>query len=272
MQVCYEKQDFYTYVLRELLAEQLLTKSSTILVVCGGQTDYKTLRSLRFENVTISNLDNRRLNTEEKHPFAPYEWRYEDAENLSYPENSFDFVMVHSGLHHLHCPEKGITEMYRVASSGVIGFEPNKNLFTSLGVRMGFGQEYETAAVFRHNCIHGGVANTRIPNYVHRFSNADIVRTVQTFAPVARHRYRFWYTTRIPGRLYRMKKRYVRPLVRMSESLLRAMGRTFPFFANNMAFFISKPVMPLDLFPWLTVIEGEIVPNQEYLEQVYEPF
>jgi len=37
--------------------------------------------------------------------------------------------------------------MYRVAGRGVLAFEPRDTRLVRLGVRLGFGQEYEIAAV-----------------------------------------------------------------------------------------------------------------------------
>ena len=261
--------DFYAAVLSELLADSTLSRGSRILVVCGGDRDHEILSSLAFDQVTICNLD-ARLQHDGAERFAPYRWSYEDAEALSYEDASFDFVIVHSGLHHLRCPLKGLTEMYRVAARGLLGFEPNRSLFTALGVKLGFGQEYETSAVFHNDCEFGGVANSPVPNFVFRFSKADVVRAIQSYAPVARHRYRFWYATRIPGRLYRMKRRSLGILIELTRGLLVFLGKTLPLFANNVAFFVAKPDLPADLFPWLTVEDGAIVPDVGYLAQIYQ--
>jgi hypothetical protein len=159
--------------------------------------------------------------------------------------------------------------MYRVASRGILAFEPKQGLFTTLGVKLGFGQDYETAAVFDNACRFGGVANTAVPNFVYRFTKHDVVRAIQSYAPIAGHRYRFWYATRLSDRLYRMKKKHLGTLVRLTARLLVLLGRTCPFFANNMAFFVSKPAIPGDLFPWLRLEGDAIVPDVEYLEQLY---
>lgn len=262
--------DFYTYVLSKLLAEKILTRSSRILVVCGEKMDHGILSSLGFEDVTISNLS-ARSSADNKSQYAPYEWTYQDAEALSYPDCSFDFVIVHSGLHHLRCPQKGIVEMYRVASSGILGFEPLRNLFTLVGVKMGFGQEYETAAVYFNDCRCGGVEDSAIPNYVYRFTKGDIARTIQSYAPIREHGYRFWCTTRIPVRLQRLaKKRYV-VAVRAAQPLLVLLGRAFPCFANNMAFLVTKREDSCGLFPWLQRVNDSIVPDRQHLEQIYGP-
>ena len=264
-----EKTDFYASVLRELLSQRVLLTSSRILVVCGDAHDHETLTSLRFEQVTISNIDER-LKEDPGNRFAPYAWDYQHAEALTYGDNSFDFALVHSGLHHLRCPQKGIAEMYRVAAAGILAFEPHRSLFTSLGVKLGFGQQYETAAVFYNECRYGGVANSSVPNYVYRFTRADVERTIQTHVPVAPHRFRFWYATQMPFRLRAIKKNTLRGAgVRLLGGPLVFLGKIFPFLANNMAFYVAKPAIPGDLFPWLRAAGNRIIANEEWLKRQY---
>src|SRR6266851_8888773 len=52
-----------------------------------------------------------------------------------------------SGAAYCHSPHRGLLEMYRVARRGVLAFEPRDTRLVRLGVRLGFGQEYEIAAV-----------------------------------------------------------------------------------------------------------------------------
>jgi SAM-dependent methyltransferase len=261
---------FYQDVLTSLMARYpWLTPDAEILVVCGGPFDREVLQSLGFRNVTISNLDER-ISQSGVNPFAPYDWSYQDLENLKYEDESFDAVIVHSGLHHLRCPQRGINEMYRVARHGVIGFEPNRNFYTSLGVKLGVGQEYEDAAVYHNECRWGGVANTDVPNYVVRFNAADIRRTVQTYCPVARHQIDYFYATRVPGRVESLRSKGLagRLTVKLA-GLLSLLGR-FPPFANNMAFCVLKPAIPEDLFPWLEMKDGRVGCRREYLDTKYK--
>lgn len=260
--------DFYKSTLESLLADGTLTRTSKVLVICGGDTDREVFESLGFKDVTVSNLSL----PPDKQGTSPLasSWARQDAERLSYPDNTFDIAVVHSGLHHLRCPQKAIGEMYRVASRGILGFEPARNLFTALGVKMGIGQQYEIAAVCYNNYKAGGVADSRIPNYVYRFSKTDIIRTVQALAPVASHRYRFWYATRLPGSLKGATRRGVRLFVDLLAPLLTLVGRMFPFLANNIAFFVAKPTLPNDLFPWLCMEGNEIAPRREYIEKIYK--
>jgi len=261
---------FYREVMSRLMREGVLSAGDSILVVCGGPFDKQVLESLGFSNVTITNLDERQK-TDGGAEFAPYRWDFQDLESLGYADESYDAVIVHSGLHHLRCPQRGINEMYRVARRAVVGFEPHRNLYTSLGVKLGAGQEYEDAAVYYNDCRWGGVANTEIPNYVVRFNRGDIERTVQIYNPVARHRIDFFHATRIPSRLQRLASAgTVGRAVGLFTGALAALGR-LPMFANNIAFCIHKPSLPMDLFPWLRLDDGRVTCDRTWLEQKYLP-
>ncbi|MBE1302185.1 MAG: methyltransferase domain-containing protein [Alteromonadaceae bacterium] len=48
-----------------------------------------------------------------------------DAENISLPDNSFDFVITKETLHHLPRPYNAIYEMLRVAKHGIVFVEPS---------------------------------------------------------------------------------------------------------------------------------------------------
>ncbi len=260
---------FYRDVLQRLLARKVLRLDDSVLVVCAGPFDKQVLESLGFANVTITNLDERQK-VDGGAGFAPYRWEFQDLEALGYADASFDVAIVHSGLHHLRCPQRGINEMYRVARRAVIGFEPHRNLYTTLGVKLGAGQAYEDAAVFYNDCRWGGVANTEIPNYVVRFNRGDIERTVQIYNPIARHKIDFFYATRIPSRLQGLSRQgVVGRAVGAMTGLLAALGRLPPF-ANNIAFCIHKPALPDDLFPWLKLEDGRVTCNREWLAHKYK--
>lgn len=111
---------FYTHVLRGLIAERHLTRDMHVLVVCGGMLDRNVLHDLGFEHVIITNISTPR----DPCPFAPFEWQWQQAEDLTLPDGSVDFCIVHSGLHHCHSPHRGLLEMYRVAKHGLVLFEP----------------------------------------------------------------------------------------------------------------------------------------------------
>lgn len=259
----HEHYGFYQEVLQELLDDGTLRRDDAILVVCAGPADRDVLHGLGFTNVTLTNLS-------EAEDVAPFVFAQHDAENLGFDDGSFDVAIVHSGLHHLRCPARGITEMIRVARKGILGFEPHRSWFTALGVRLGFGQRYELAAVNPTEGERGGVADSGLPNYVARFCRADVEEIARTSEPIGAPRIRCWYRTRMPRRLTFVKNPALRVAARLSGGVLTRLGRTVPTFANNVAFYVAKPRIPEDLFPWLRVEDGRVVVDRSYLRGQYD--
>jgi ubiquinone/menaquinone biosynthesis C-methylase UbiE len=56
--------------------------------------DRDILFAAQFSDVTISNLD-----TQHQGNLKPYQWSLQDAENLSFADDAFDFAIAHMGLH-----------------------------------------------------------------------------------------------------------------------------------------------------------------------------
>lgn len=261
--------DFYRRTLQRLLERGFLRRDQRLLVACGGQPDREVLHDLGFSQVTISNLDARMRGDE----FAPYPWSFQDAENLQFPDESFDIVVVHNGLHHCYSPHRALLELYRVARRGVVVFEPRDTFLVRLGVRLQFGQEYEVAAVAGNDLRFGGVRNTAIPNYVYRWTEREIVKTLSTFAPVGRPRLEYFYALRVPEeRLAAFKNRWVVGSVRALLPVLRLFTALFPRQCNCFAFALEKPQWPRDLHPWLALRDGQPVLREDWVRARYREF
>ena len=61
----------------------------------------------------------------------PYQWLKAPAEDIPFPNGTFDFVICRSLLHHLEVPSKGLAEMARVLKPGgkFVCWEPNLSIF-----------------------------------------------------------------------------------------------------------------------------------------------
>lgn len=258
--------DFYDRTLGALMKRGLLDTGMRILVCCGGRFDREALLARGFRDVTISNLDVRMKGDE----LAPFAWSFQDAENLQFPDRDFDFVIAHSGLHHCHSPHRALLEMYRVARRAVLIFEPRDTFLVRLGVRFDFGQEYEVAAVAGSGLAYGGVRNSPIPNYVYRWTEREIEKTLATFDPVGRPRLHYFYALRVPEqRLSWMKNRFASNLVRGLLPLLRVFTAIFPRQTNCFAFCTEKLQLPRDLHPWLTLEDGTPKPRRDWMAARY---
>lgn len=261
-------ESFYIEVLDRLLSEGILTRDMRILVVCAGQTDKDAFLHCGFRNVVISNLDSRMKGNE----FSPFEWSFQDAENLAFEDDTFDFCVVHSGLHHCYSPHRGMLEMYRVSKLGLLLFEPYDNILTRIGIRLKFGQEYEHSAVFHNGCAYGGVKNSSIPNYVYRMTKQEIVKAVTCFAPYGPHRFKFIHRMRLPFRQLKGRKQKIFYFALLAcTPFLKVLSTLFPEQCNNFAAIVRKPAVNGKLHPWLRREGEHIALNKEWLEQRYQP-
>ena len=233
--------------LSEILRKTRIPRDQSVLVVCGGEFDRDTLLEEGYTAVTISNLDDRVRGDE----FAPYAWSFQDAEGLSFPDRSFDYCIVHAGLHHCASPHRALLEMYRVARHGVLAFEARDSLMMRMAVRAGRVPVYETCAVRSHNFRYGGVRNTGVPNYIYRWTETEVEKTIASYAPHAPHRIRYYYGLRVPEeRLPFASNARLQWLSRGTKRIVEVSTRLFEKQGNLFAFFIEKPE-ETTLFPWL---------------------
>jgi SAM-dependent methyltransferase len=252
--------DFYSETLGELLKSGWMTRDSSVLVSCGGKHDRDVFHDLGFRNVTISNLDSRMVGDE----FAPYGWSRQDAEALSFEDEAFDFVVVHQGLHHCYSPHRGLLEMYRVARVGVLAFEPRETGLVRLGVKLGFGQEYEIAAVAANEMKLGGVANRATPNFVYRWTEREIEKTIHAYAPEGRAEFRYFSALRVPAdRIWMMKNRVAAVALRALLPVVKVLAKVFPSQSNCFAFAVSKVK---ELHPWM---KSETEVNEKWVRERY---
>jgi ubiquinone/menaquinone biosynthesis C-methylase UbiE len=181
---------FYTRTLRTLLRKGLINPDDQVLVCCGGPFDIQTLNALGFRNVTISNLDTRRSDTQ------PYAWSYQDVEQLSFADAAFDWVLVHDGLHHCGSPHKGLVEMYRVARKGCLVIEARDSLIMRVAAALGLTPWYEVEAVTTNGWIAGGLRNGPVPNFIYRWTEREVRKTLESAYPHEVNDVQFFYGMR----------------------------------------------------------------------------
>ncbi len=257
------RSDFYA----DTISAWIPDRHSTVLIVAGGDTDHAIFAALGFNRVTISNLDSRMNGSE----FQPYDWRFLDAEHLELTDGSYDYVVVHAGLHHLRSPHRGLTEMYRVARKGVVFLESRDSLTMRLIERLNLTQPYEHAAVFYSEGKFGGVTNSEIPNYVYRWTEREVEKTISSYSPTVRHRFRYRYGVGAPSTLKLERGNVLRRLlVMLAVPAFRVFTAVFPRERNLFACFVEKPAPGEGLYPWLKLHEGEVRFNHEWADVRYK--
>ncbi len=260
-----ERSSFYRRVLEQLLEEGVVRRDMSVLVVAGGPADRDAFRELGFDQVTISNVDE----AVAAEGLAPYEWSYQDAESLDYADGSFDLTVVSAGLHHCRSPHRALLELYRVARVAAVALESRDSSLMRLAVRLGAVDEYELAAVAAHGLRSGGVANTSTPNYVYRWSEREVEKTVASFAPHARHRIHFFRKFELPEALIEIDRGMRATVLRLARPVVTGVTRVLPRQANLFAFAIEKPRLPADLQPWMRVEEDELLPDPDVVARRY---
>jgi SAM-dependent methyltransferase len=156
-------------------------RSQPVLVVGGGREDQEILGACGFEKIVLSNLDGTGQTL--------------DAEAITLPDNSYSIVFAHAILHHCRCPHKALGEMVRVAQKHVLFLEPNDSRALRFLIRLGYSFPYELAAVATQNCLHGGLRNGPIPNYIYRWTRRAVIQCVAAYHPERQfdiHTHPFW--------------------------------------------------------------------------------
>lgn len=243
------RNDFYARVVSRSLDD----RAASVLVVGGGEADREVFLRHGFTRVTLSNVDERTPPT----AFAPYAWCHQDAERLTFADDSFDYVVAHAMLHHCHSPHRAFLEMYRVARRGALAIEARDSALMRALERLHLAQVYEPAAVYCNDGRFGGVNNSEIPNFVYRWTEREVEKMVRSYAPHVRARIRYFYGHARPSTPALESGGGAKQVaVGLLHPLYRVFAAAFPRQQNLFAFLVEKPIYPDDLHPWLTWAAG----------------
>lgn len=217
----------YADAMRKLLDSGKVALTDSVLVVCGDGFDRGALEGVGFTDLTITNLSTGH-----------------DAEDLTYADGSFDVAVVHAGLHHCRSPHRALLEMYRVARKLVVVFEARDNVAMRAAKALGLTSDYELNAVVSHHYIDGGVRNSHIPNFIYRWTEREVLKTVRSYDPATVPDVEFFYGFRMPDHLTASLKRIVGFIGVVLTAIAPRQGNAFGFAVHK-----SKRLQP-----WL---EGE---------------
>lgn len=226
----------------------MLRRDHSVLAVCAGPAERDVFQGLGLTEVTLTNLDARMSATD----VAPFAWGVEDAQSLSFGDQTFDFVFVADGLHHCSSPHAALLEMYRVARRGIVVVESRDSLIMRLANRLGLSPEYELEAVFDHDGIAGGLNNSAVPNFIYRWTEREFRKVVRSFNPRGRHLFRFYYGLNLPRETAEFRKNPAKSItISLAAPLVGLITRVLPRQCNSFAMVALKPSLPGDLWPWL---------------------
>jgi SAM-dependent methyltransferase len=262
-----ERSGFYGRTLRDLVNSGVLDEKMSILVGAGGVADRNVFVEHGFRDVTITNVDE----TMTSEDCEPYRWERQDVEALTYPDEAFDWAVVSAGLHHCRSPHRGLLELYRVARRGVLAIESRDSALMRAAIRVGVIDEYELEAVAANAFRSGGVRNTPVPNYVYRWTEREVQKTIASHAPHARHTLLWFHELELPLSLFDVcagrRRRGIAWALQALEPSARALVRLFPSQANLFGFAILKPRVPGDLQPWLRDTDDGPAPDRAWIQR-----
>lgn len=163
---------------RWLRAHQV-DRNADVLILGASAEDGRSFRQAGFTNVTLSQISA----SEQPTAGAPSELTSLDAEDLALQDGHCDVVFVHEVLHHCRSPHRGLCEMLRVSRCHVAVMEPHDSATMRLLTRLKFSSPFELPAVIGNDYVRGGVRDTCVPNYLYRWSERDVRKSVSSFLP-----------------------------------------------------------------------------------------
>ena len=239
-----ERAGFYEKVLRSLLEQGLVGRDARVLVVAGGELDRAVFAACGFTDVTFTNLAD---DTAER----------QDAEALTYDGDSFDLAVISAALHHCASPHRALLELYRVGRRGLLALEARDSALMRLAQRLGVVDDYELTAVADNDFSSGGVRNTAVPNYVYRWTEREVEKTIASAAPQRRHRFLYFRELELPVSVLELggKRRW-----RYAAAPLRLVTKVAPSQANLFAFAVFRG----ELQPWM---RDEVSPDVDEIRR-----
>jgi len=264
MQQLNQRAKFYFHVVNELIDD----KTASVLVCGGGLLDKKILSDLGFINITFSNLNTKMTRKD----FEPFKLMHENSEKLSFGDGTFDYAITHASIHHTSSPHRVLTEMFRVAKIGVLGIESRDSFAMRIFEKLGFTHNYEHAAVFFNEFKSGGINNTEIPNFVYRWTEREIEKTIKSYSPCYDHKFIYRYGTAFPKGLKNQRSGMAKTsILVLLRPLSWIFSKLFPKQQNLFAFYIVKPGTDTELFPWLFFDEYKKIRfNKKWAYQKYK--
>jgi len=105
-------------------------------------------------------------------------------------------VIEDAGLHHCASPHKALIEMYRVCRKGILALEARDSLVMRSAVALDLVPQFELIAV----ALAGfGLRDTPIPNYIYRWTEREVRKTLESAYPHHVHDIEFFYGLRVPN-------------------------------------------------------------------------
>ena len=210
---------------------KFINKKSSILIIGGSEREYKLFKNLQYENFTVSNFnpDNKKYS---------YKTIHVDATKIDFNDSSFDYVVTHACIHHMKKPHLAILEMYRVSKIGTLIIEGNDSWLMRLSTKLRISEDFEVSSVDKNNKL-GGVEESGIPNYVYRWNERELFKTLSSHEPEIQHKISFNYENDLENSATQNHK-YKNKIYSLIKLLLKIFFIVFKKQQNLLSIYIDK--------------------------------
>lgn len=108
------------------------------------------------------------------------EYSEENAENLSFADESFDYVLIKEAFHHFPRPWIALHEAFRVCKKGIILIEPNDINLQSAGIRKRFFRKFKLLIKFLlgKSIYQSGYSFESVGNFVYSTNERELEKFV----------------------------------------------------------------------------------------------
>ena len=211
--------------------KKFISKKSSILIIGGSQREYELFKSLHYENFTMSNFEP---------DVSLYNFKIinVDATNIEFEDNSFDFVVTHACIHHMRKPHLAILEMYRVSKIGTLIIEGNDSCLMRISSKLNMSEDFEVSSVDIENNL-GGVEESGIPNYVYRWNEREIFKTLSSYKPETDHKIFFTYNNDLENHEIQKNKQHLL-IIKIIKSFLKLFFIFFKKQQNLLSIYVDK--------------------------------
>src|SRR5467141_1706273 len=176
-----KRRDQFLAVFLDHIKACNIDPNEKLLVIGGTWQDVDLLARAGFKDITLSNFQSHLKKDACSNSSAKVNLLALDAEHIDLPDGSFDCAFAHEVLHHCRSPHRALCEMLRVASKHVVLLEPNDSLSMRALTWAGVSFPYELFSVVYHGHEAGGVRDSCIPNFIYRWSENELRKTVSSY-------------------------------------------------------------------------------------------
>jgi ubiquinone/menaquinone biosynthesis C-methylase UbiE len=210
---------------------KFINKKSSILIIGASEREYELFKNLQYENFTLSNFN---PDTTKYY----YKIIHVDATKIYFNDSSFDYVITHACIHHMRKPHLAILEMYRVSKIGTLIIEGNDSWLMRLSTKLGISEDFEVSSVDKNNKL-GGVEESGIPNYVYRWNERELFKTLSSYDPEIQHKISFNYENDLENSGTQNHK-YKNKIYSLIKLLLKIFFIVFKKQQNLLSIYIDK--------------------------------